>query len=234
MTLVCSHNISSLISYQHFPLLLISSSNWLNHCVLGQWGCGQLKSRWIDGVDKVARKQDCRKWLVIALDRHSWQHLLEEAKTHPKLYSQWWWCCGNGKSKSEIVRRVMHSTTTTETENTQQKPYKLTRLQWSCNSSATPQCILESFQNLMCYFIRLLSYNTSIHSLFLQSSTSDVQAFWSNVATRSMHEAQLLSLSNIRQATANTDQMYALSSTSYIRIQFRWAYEENKKTHRNI
>jgi len=38
----------------------------------------------------------------------------------------------------------------------------------------------------------------------------------------------MLSLS-IRQATANTDQLSALSSTLYIRIQFRWAYKENKK-----
>lgn len=82
----------------------------------------------------------------------------------------------------------------------------------------------------MCNFVCLLSYNTSICSLFLQSSTSDVQAFCSNVATCPMHEAQLLSLSSIRQATANTDQLSALSSTSYIRIQFRWANKENKKT----
>jgi hypothetical protein len=51
----------------------------------GQWGRGQPKSRWIDGVDEDARKVGCRNWRVDARDRGHWQHLHEEAKTHPGL-----------------------------------------------------------------------------------------------------------------------------------------------------
>jgi len=74
MTLVCSHNISSSVFYKHSPLFLISSSKWLNHCVVGlpidllpfqyycvyamgiggQRGRGRPKSRWIDVVEEEA------------------------------------------------------------------------------------------------------------------------------------------------------------------------------------
>jgi hypothetical protein len=51
----------------------------------GQRGCGQPKSRWIDWVEEGARKLDYRNWWVDAHDGGHWQHLLEEAKAHPRL-----------------------------------------------------------------------------------------------------------------------------------------------------
>ena len=42
-------------------------------------------------MQEDARKLGCRNWLAAAQDRGHWQHMLEEAKSHPGLYSQWWW-----------------------------------------------------------------------------------------------------------------------------------------------
>jgi hypothetical protein len=41
----------------------------------GQWGCGWLKSRWIDGVEEDARKLGCRNWQTDAQDRGRWWRL---------------------------------------------------------------------------------------------------------------------------------------------------------------
>jgi len=38
----------------------------------GQRGCGRPKSRWIDGVEKDARKLGCRNWRTDAQDRGRW------------------------------------------------------------------------------------------------------------------------------------------------------------------
>ena len=58
---------------------------WINPG--GQQGRGRPKSRWIDGVEKDARKLGCRNWLAAAHDRGRWQHLLEEVEAHPGLKS---------------------------------------------------------------------------------------------------------------------------------------------------
>jgi len=38
----------------------------------GQRGCGQLKSRWIDGVEKDPRQLGCRNWRTEAWERARW------------------------------------------------------------------------------------------------------------------------------------------------------------------
>ena len=54
----------------------------------GQRGRGRPKSRWIDGVEKEARKLGCRNWLAAAQDRGRWRHLLQEARAHQALHSR--------------------------------------------------------------------------------------------------------------------------------------------------
>ena len=54
----------------------------------GQRGRGRPKSRWIDVVEKGARKLGCKNWLAAAQDRGRWRHLLEKAKAHQGLQSR--------------------------------------------------------------------------------------------------------------------------------------------------
>jgi len=42
----------------------------------GQRGRGRPKSRWINGVEEVARKLDCRNWRADAQDRSRWRRFL--------------------------------------------------------------------------------------------------------------------------------------------------------------
>ena len=51
----------------------------------GQRGRGRPKSRWIDGVEKDARKLGCRNWRAAVQYGSRWRHLLEEAKVYPGL-----------------------------------------------------------------------------------------------------------------------------------------------------
>ena len=53
-----------------------------------QRGRGRPKSRWVDRVEEDARKLGFRNWRADSQDRGPWRHLLEEAKTHPGLYSR--------------------------------------------------------------------------------------------------------------------------------------------------
>ena len=43
---------------------------------------GRHISRWIDVVEKEARKLGCRNWRADSQDGGRWRHLLEEAKGH--------------------------------------------------------------------------------------------------------------------------------------------------------
>ena len=46
----------------------------------GQRGRGRPKSRWIDGVEKDARKLGCRNWRAASQDRGRWRHLLRRPR----------------------------------------------------------------------------------------------------------------------------------------------------------
>lgn len=122
-----------------------------------------------------------------------------------------WWCRAPPPQKLVTLKRT---------------PCELTGLQYSCDNSAIQNSIQECFQNLMCYYIYLLRHTIQAFVCYCYNQAHLMCKLSApHQATCSMQEAQLLSLLNIRQATANRDQMFAFSSTSNISIHFRWANE---------
>jgi hypothetical protein len=73
---------------------------------------------------------------------------------------------GMATATPRLCDSVMDSTTTTESENAQEKPQELTQLQWQCDSSTTQQSISERFLelNVLFYMFIELQYK---HSIFI-------------------------------------------------------------------